>query len=165
MKWIKWTLVGIMLILVLVLLISLALWYYPKWFEHSSELDAGVVTGIVSIVVLVGTIGVTVAVNMQTQRMALKMNQENQQLQLKIQEMNIEAMRFQARSTLRDEIIKGRFQAYNKLIPRLSVFAIHLLPLLYDAKTNVSYDKDRLERYANKVSRSHFKKHKYANSE
>lgn len=135
-------LLSIPIIIVLVSLISFALWYYPKWFEHSSELDAGVVTGIVSIVVLVGTIGVTVAVNMQTQRMALKMNQENQQLQLKIQEMNMEAMRFQARATLRDEVLKQRFPAYRKLLKSLSNFEPALESISTNVRNNLRIDRN-----------------------
>ncbi|MDQ0416807.1 putative membrane protein [Croceifilum oryzae] len=144
MKWIKWTLIGmllgILIVIVLVSLISFALWYYPKWFEHSSELDAGVVTGIVSIIVLVGTIGVTVAMNTQTQRMALKMNQENQLLQLRIQEMNTEAMRFQAKSSLRDEVLKQRTSAYRQLLKSLNNFQTALVSIYSNMKTGRSLE-------------------------
>ncbi len=121
-NWIKWILIWIAVILLSVIISSFALWYYPKWFKQSSELDAGIVTGIIGFITLVGTIGVTVAVNTQTQRMALRMNQENQQLQLKIQEMNIKAMMFQARSGIRDEILKQRLSVYTELcyLSRLS---------------------------------------------
>lgn len=154
-----------LMIFALVSLCSFALWYYPKWFKHSSELDAGVVTGIVSIVVLVGTIGVTIAVNTQTQRMALKMNQENQQLQLKInqesqqlqlklsqenqqlqlkiQEMNIEAMRFQARATLRDEVLKQRFPAYRNFLEILDDFGVLLVSIFNNINnTEISIEEE-----------------------
>lgn len=114
-KWIKWVLIWIFIIILFATISSLLLWYYPAWFKQSSELDAGIVTGLIGIITLVGTIGVTVAVNTQTQRMALRMNQENQQLQLKIQEMNVNAMMFQARSGIRDEILKQRLVVYTEL--------------------------------------------------
>jgi hypothetical protein len=114
-KWIKWALIWIFIIILFATISSLLLWYYPAWFKQSSELDAGIVTGLIGIVTLVGTIGVTVAVNTQTQRMALRMNQENQQLQLKIQEMNVNAMMFQARSGIRDEILMQRLAVYTEL--------------------------------------------------
>jgi hypothetical protein len=79
----------------------------------------------------VGTIGVTVTVNTQTQRMALRMNQENQQLQLKIQEMNVNAMMFQARSGIRDEILKQRLSVYTELC--------YLSPLSNELRVDANY--------------------------
>jgi uncharacterized membrane protein len=119
---IQWIFIGLLVVVLFITISSLALWYYPKWFKQSSELDAGIVTGLIGIVTLVGTIEVTVAVNTQTQRMALRMNQENQQLQLKIQEMHVNAMMFQARSGIRDEILKQQLTIYSKLcyLSRLS---------------------------------------------
>lgn len=87
----------------------------------SSEVNASVINLFVSTLTFIITIAVTVYFNTKTQRLTLD-----------VQEMNIQAMKFQARANLRDRIIEKRMEIYPKILEELNEVYVDVLDIVLD---------------------------------
>ncbi len=84
--------------------IGYSLYYFSQTQKWSPEVNAAVINLYVSTLTFIIMISVTVYFNIQTQKITLE-----------TQKMNYNAIKFQARAPIRDEILKERMRIYPKI--------------------------------------------------
>jgi hypothetical protein len=127
-KWKKQIIILLSFIVLLLFMWFTGIFLYTtsqiqKW---SPEVNAAIVNLVASVITSVMMISVTIYFNTKTQKMTVE-----------IQKMNYDAMKFQARATIRDKILEKRMEIYPQIMKELS--NLEFDPIIYYKAYKKSY--------------------------